>query len=241
MFPRGRPGLSRSTTVEHSMCLTCHRFPQTSHSVDTADDDVALVVPLLWYSPGRTIVVQPDSPCAVLRNRRRARPHRRRSSLDASRHGREWADTHLGFCCARALRACGDTRTPRRRVEARVRVDHDAPFAGRRGCSTVSLLLHTRHAADADVAEPNHHRTTPLLPVARRWVACYECYLARTLNNVANSQCCHAVSHCRRARPPSSDPPILLFRSWEDPQQAVHHAVEPVHLTIPSGVVRSGM
>ena len=165
-------------------------LPQTSHSVDTADDDVALVVPLLDYFPVRTIVVQPDSPCVVLRTRRRARPHRRRSSLDASRHGREWAATHPGSCCARALRACGDTRAPRQRVEARVRGDRDASFAGRRGCSAASLLSHTRHAADADDAGPNHHRTTPLLPVARRWVACC---LARTSTSVANSQCCHAV------------------------------------------------
>ena len=190
MFPRERLGLSQSTAVVHSMCPTCHRFTQTSHSGDTADDDVAPFVPLLDYFPVRTIVVQPDSPCAVVRTRRRARPHRRRSSLDATRHGREWAVTHPVSCCARALRAGGDTRAPRRRVEARVRGDHGAPFAGRRGCSAVSLLSHTRHAADADVAGPNHHTTTPLLPVARRWVACC---LARTSNNVVNSQCCHVV------------------------------------------------
>ena len=35
--------------------------------------------------------------------------------------------------------------------------------------------------------------------------------------------------------------PSILLLSWENPQQAVHRTVEPLHLTIPSGVVRSGV
>ena len=33
----------------------------------------------------------------------------------------------------------------------------------------------------------------------------------------------------------------LLLLSWENPQKTVHRTVEPLHLTIPIGVVRSGV
>ena len=54
-----------------------------------------------------------------------------RSSLDPSRHGREWPAKHPGSRRTRALRANRDTRAPRQRLEARVGGDHDAPFACR--------------------------------------------------------------------------------------------------------------